>query len=112
MSILRWLMSVLLFVGHLLVSVADGIIWALKLMIKIVRLGILIAAGVLIPVSVIYGLFTDSGQTLMGIIVFLAVGVVVFLIGCDDSHAGYGLSVAATAFFIYIWFFADTLLTI
>ena len=48
MSILRWLMSVLLFVGRLLVSVVDGIIWTLKLMVKIVQWGILIAAIVLI----------------------------------------------------------------
>ena len=45
----------------------------------------------------------------MGIIAFLGVGFIVFLIGGDESLAGYGLSLAATTFFIHISLF-DTFL--
>ena len=112
MFVLRWLMSVLLFVGRLLVSVVDGIIWTLKLMVKIVQWGALIAAIVLmlaIPVAMIYGLFTDKGETLQGIIAFLSVGFIVFLIAIDESLAGYGLSLATATFFIHASLF-DTFL--
>ena len=98
MFVLRWLMS--------------GIIWTLKLMVKIVQWGALIAAIVLmllIPVAMIYGLFTDKGETLQGIIAFLSVGFIVFLIAIDESLAGYGLSLATATFFIHASLF-DTFL--
>ena len=120
MFILRWLMSVLLFVGRLIMSVIVEVflflvkcaVWIGSNIVKFVQWGALIVTIVLIlliPVAMIYGLFTDKGATLQGIIAFLSVGFIVFLIGIDHSPAGYGLSLATTTFFIHASLF-DTFL--